>query len=323
MLNAITKFIGPRVGMAGLTIKNYAPELYLGTGIVAGVGSVVMIAKAHKKSDNAFKGVVTGIETLDKFIETRNAEGEEFNKEIDGGEMTADFVPAALISPSERRKLLLPLYAEGARRGIILYGPGVLMGITSVALILASHSTMRGRNKALLSTLTLFQQGFAEYRKRVVSELGEDVDERFYYGADSRKITTLEIDEDGKKKKIKGTENHIPDVPTPMLYQRVFDETNRNWSPDSDMSEYFLRANEQWANDQLVMRGYILLNEVYKALGFAESPEGAVVGWSAKVPGDDHVSFGLENNINQRPGDNRWILDFNVNGVVFETIGER
>jgi hypothetical protein len=133
----------------------------------------------------------------------------------------------------------------------------------------------------------------------------------------------LEVGEDGKKKKRRGTENHIPADVTPILYQRVFDETNRNWSPENDMSEYFLRANQQWANDQLVLKGYVMLNSVYKALGFAESPEGAVVGWSGKVDGDDYVSFGLENDINLRPGDNRWILDFNVNGVVFETIGER
>ena len=306
MLDAITKFIGPKVGMVGLTIKNHAPEIYLVAGITAGVGSVVMVAKAHKKSDAVFGYINAGIKDIEDYVDNENSF--EDNKPI---------------VASEKLKMLAPFYMEGARRAAILYGPGALMGLTSVALILASHGTMKRRNRALLSTLTIFQQGFAEYRKRVVSELGGEADERFYYGADSRKITTLEIDEDGKKKKHKSTENHIPEDPTPIIYQRVFDETNRNWSPDSDMCEYFLRANQTWANDQLVLKGYILLNEVYSALGFAESPEGAVVGWSGNVSGDDYVSFGLENDINQREGDNRWILDFNVNGVMYDTIGER
>ncbi len=310
MLNAITNFISPKVGLAGLTIKNHAPELYLGAGVATGMGSVVMIAKAHKQSDEVFGNVNEAIDSIKGFIADNNSDP-----------ATVDD-PTIMISPADERKMLLPLYLEGVRRGIMLYGPGALMGITAIALILASHSSMRNRNQALLSTLTLFQQGFATYRKRVVSELGEEADERYYYGADSRKITTLEIDEDGKKKKRKGTENHIPDEPDPIMYQRIFDETCSEWSPDSDMSEYFLRAVQQHMNDKLVIRGYVLLNEAYKALGFHESPEGAVVGWSKNVPGDDYVSFGLENDINQRPGDDRWVLDFNVNGVVYETIGE-
>ncbi|MCK4787428.1 MAG: hypothetical protein KAV87_26960 [Desulfobacteraceae bacterium] len=317
MLNAITNFISPKVGMAGLTVKNHAPEIYLAAGIAAGVGSVVMTAKAHKKSDNVFSPVTDGIDDTRAYIEQSNTEA------INSGGEHIHVDADKMISASEERKMLLPFYIEGLRRAAILYGPGALMGITSVALILASHSTMRGRNKALLSTLTLFQQGFAEYRKRVVSELGEEADERFYYGGRTQNLISMAVGEDGKKKKIKGTENHIPAVPTPILYQRVFDETNRNWELDSDMNEFFLRANQTWANDRLILKGYVMLNEIYTALGFAESPEGAVVGWSGKVNGDDYISFGLENDINQREGDNRWILDFNVNGVVFETIGER
>jgi hypothetical protein len=303
MLNVISKTVGPRVGMFGLTLKNYQPEIYLTAGVIAGVGSVVTIAKAHKRSDEVFADVADGIDGVTTYVDETN---------------TATVV----ITKSEERKMLLPLYIEAARRAVILYGPGVLMGVTSVALIMASHGVLRGRNRALLSTLTLFQQGFAEYRKRVVTELGEEADERFYYGADPRKITTLEIDENGKKKKRRSTKNHIPEEPTPMIYSRVFDETNMNWSPDGDMTEYFLRAVQTQVNDRLILQGYVLLNTVYRALGFQESPEGAVVGWSKNVRGDDFISFGLEKDINQRSGDNRWILDFNVNGVVFETIGE-
>ncbi len=152
---------------------------------------------------------------------------------------------------------------------------------------------------------------------------GEEADERFYYGAESRKITTLTKNKDGKSTKKKSNKNHIPENASPMIYSRIFDETNKNWSPDSDMSEWFLRSVQKMMNDQLYGHGHVMLNYVYKSLGFAESPEGAVVGWSQKVPGDDFVSFGLDNDINQRPGDNRWMLDFNVNGVVFYRIGER
>jgi hypothetical protein len=210
--------------------------------------------------------------------------------------------------------MLAPIYGEMARRAVILYGPGVLMGASAILLVWASHSVQKSRNRAMLSALTLFERGFSEYRKRVVEELGEEADERFYYGAESRKITT--------SKKTKGEKNHIPDEPSPIMYQRVYDRTSAYWKNDPDMASFFLHAIQSQMNDLYYINGYLLLNTVYKALGFAETPEGAVVGWSKKVPGDDYISIGLDSDINQREGDDRWILDFNVNGSVFEYIGE-
>jgi hypothetical protein len=320
MFNSIVKAVGPRLGMASLTVKNYAPEIYLVGAIGAGVASAVMLAKAHKESDDVFKDVIENIESTREYVDDINEQTEENNRKAEV--MDVD-VRKKYISRSEEQKMLAPLYMEAIKRGAILYGPAVLMGVSSIALLMASHGVLRGRNRALMSALTLFERGFAEYRKRVVDELGEEADERFYHGAEQRRITTLTKDKDGKSTKKKSTKNHIPEAPTPMIYSRLFDETNMNWSSDSEMSEYFLRAVQQQMNDTFYIQGYVLLNTIYKSLGFAESPEGAVVGWSKKVPGDDFISFGLDNDINQRPGDNRWLLDFNVNGVVFEQIGEK
>lgn len=316
IFTSITKVLGPKIGLAGLTVKNYAPEIYLVGALSAGVASAVMLAKAHRKSDEVFEDVSINIQGVHDYVA-------EVNDDFSSDRPEGSPEPLDPISKAEEQKMLVPLYMDATRRAAILYGPAVLMGISSIALLMASHGVLRGRNRALLSALTLFERGFAEYRKRVVDELGEEADERFYYGAESRKITTLTKNKDGKTTKKKSILNHIPESPTPMIYSRVFDEGNMNWSSDSDMSEYFLRAVAQQMNDTLYIQGYVLLNTVYKSLGFAESPEGAVVGWSNKVPGDEYISFGLENDINQRAGDNRWILDFNVNGVVFERIGER
>ena len=63
------------------------------------------------------------------------------------------------------------------------------------------------------------------------------------------------------------------------------------------------------------------LNEVYRELGYKETPEGAIVGWAMSAPGDDFVDFGLHKGVNTNPDDPRAILDFNVNGVIYEYIG--
>lgn len=306
IVDALAGIVGPRMGLAGLRVKNHAPELYLLAGVAAGVATVIMAARAHKKSEEVFEDIKEDIQVVHEYIEdVEEGEDEVFE-----------------ITNSERTKLLLPIYREALFRGIRLYGPPVLMGATAVALIMASHGVLRGRNRALLGTVAILERGFSTYRQRVIADQGAEADERYFFGAEERKVTTLEIDDKGKKKKRRSTKNHIPEEMSPMLYNRRFEEGNINWSPDSDMSEYFLRAIQQQMNDKFYINGYVLLNHVYKALGFAESPEGAVVGWSQKKKGDDYISFGLDNDINQREGSCQWELEFNVNGVVFDLIGE-
>lgn len=305
MLHKIIELVGPKLGQASLTVKNYAPELYLIGGIAAGVASVVMVAKAHAKAEDVFADVVEDREETQQAIEDLT---DEDGLEITGG---------------EKFGMLAPHYREFLVRGLKLYGPGVLMGISGVALVLGSHGLLRGRNRSLVTTVAILQQGFMEYRKRVTSEYGKEAEERIFFGADSRKVTTLEVDEDGKTKKRKSTKNHIPEEPNPLMYSRIFDETNNRWDNNPEVLHYWLGAVQQQMNDRLFLQGYVVLNTVYEALGFSESPEGAVVGWSNSMPGDDYISFGLDNDINEREGDNRYFLDFNVNGVMFELIGAK
>lgn len=311
MLNAVKQFVMPKFGMAELAMKRHAPEIYLGGGIAAGVVSVVMIAKAHKKSEKVFDDISEGIEDINDIIWENNADPPNSEGE------------SSYIDESQRRKMVAPLYIEAAKRGVILYGPGVAIGITSIGLILTSHGILRGRNKSLLATIGVVQQGFAAYRKRVIEEQGEDADERFYYGLEARKYTEQYVDEDGKKKKRKTTRNHMSENPTPAMYQRLFDENNVNWHPDPDLSEYYIMSIQTWAQDQLVLRGYIILNDVYKNLGLPESPEGAVVGWARDIPGDGFVDFGLDKPFNEEGRrNNAFLLDFNVHGPILDVIGK-
>lgn len=288
------------IGRAQFTLKKYSPELCLVAGLGTGVAAGIMLARAHKRSEEVLEEVTDAIAIVKSDIE----ESEE------GADVDQD------------RRALWSLYGEFTGRAIGLYGPPVILGVTSLMLILTSHRQLRARNAALVATVGVLERAFTTYRGRVVKELGEEADERFYYGADVRTVTLVEKTEDGKSKKKRTKENHIPETADPIMYQRIFDRTNWNWSPDPDLSEYFLLAVQQQMNDKLYLQGHVFLNDAYRALGFSDSPEGAVVGWHKKADGDNFVSFGLDNDINLREGDNRWILDFNVNGVIYDLIGE-
>jgi len=296
MLSKLTKVLGPRVGMLKLSLMKNSPELYLAGGIGMGVAAAVMLAKAHKKSEEEFE------QTL---------------QEIDNVHLTAI---DGDISKEEERQLLMPHYAELGKRAIVLYGPAVLMGTSSLLLLLASHSTLRRRNQGLVAVATLLERSFTEYRKRVREEVGEETENRLYSGGESRSFTEMSV-VDGKKKKTKGEQTHIPEQHSPIMYQRIFDDACRNWRPDRSSNLAFLTMQQSFMNDKLDWRGWILLNEVYEELGFEPTSAGAVVGWSKKRS-DQPVLFGIDDPINSYEEENRFVLNFNVDGAMFEDIDE-
>ena len=296
IFNKLTNFLGPKVYSLGFSLKNRTPEIYLVAGIGAGIASAIWLAKAHKKSEETFDDVAQEIY--------------EVNELYSGG-----------TRPRDKAQMLLPLYTEVAVRAIKLYAPPVLLGVSGVALVMASHGVLKGREKALLGGLAMFQQGFSEYRKRVVGEYGVEAEERLYYGLEPRKVVTLEKTDNGKSKKRKTVQNHIPDEPAPIMYQRVFAEGRHGWSVDPSLTEFFIQTQENHLNEKLRWRETVLLNDAYEMLGFSPTPYGCLVGWSTKAPGDDRIDFGLGLDVNQRMPENRFMLDFNVNGEVWMHVG--
>jgi len=97
-----------------------------------------------------------------------------------------------------------------------------------------------------------------------------------------------------------------------------------SWEPDLGVNKMFVGQQQRFAQELLNRRGYLYLNEVYKALGFPESDIGQVVGWKVKKNPDGSkdfpvVDFGLD-----RPLPDDWkyskekaiFLDFNCQGLI-------
>jgi len=309
LLNTIKSAVGPKLGRAALTTQIYSPELYLAGGLLAGAASVIMLARAHKKSEEVLEPTIEAIDETKEYITEKNIQAvEETGHEG--------------ISPAEAQAAMKPLYGKLVLDAVKLYGPGVIMGAGSIALILASHGVLKNRNRALISTVALIERGFNTYRKRVVKEYGEETDERLYYGADVRKVVTIEEGKDGKTKKRRSDRNHIPEIPAPLLYGKTFDENSPRWQRDRDWNETFLRMKQSSFNDRLGLYGVIFLNDVYSELGFKKTAVGAVSGWCLDMPGGDGcITFGLDKGINVNKGDNRWMLDFNVQGNILAGVG--
>jgi hypothetical protein len=89
----------------------------------------------------------------------------------------------------------------------------------------------------------------------------------------------------------------------------------------------FLRANQQYFNNLLIVRGHVFLNEVYDQLGLPHTTAGQIVGWryTPDNEGDNYNDFGILRDdetvrdfINGRNGS--ILLDFNVDGPILGKI---
>jgi hypothetical protein len=304
--NVLTRFLVPKAVRVGQMVENVSPELALVGGIVSGAVAAVKFAQAYKEHEEVFGD-------LNEYIQIARDTLDQTKEQHANGEESSITVQQASVG-------LARVYGAYAVETVKHYGPALAWTGVSLYLLTTSHGIMRGRNKMLLASAKALEIGFSEYRKRVQAEHGEEADRRYLHGFREETVTEQVVDDDGKTKKVKSTRNRQSDDPT-LLYGRTFDETNRQWEVDRDLNHFKISSVESYMNDKLRISRVILLNDVYDALGFPRSPEGAVVGWALDGPGDDFIDFGLDAYENH-PSENQFFLDFNVNGVVFEYLGK-
>lgn len=300
-----------KAGKAELMMKKKSPEILLGIGIIGFVGTVVTACKATLRADEVLEY------HQKKMQDTREA------KKI------ADQNPEEELEYDEHlyRQDVGLQYLKTVGRMAKLYAPSIALGTLSLACILASRNIMQKRYLGAVAAFNSVSATFDQYRKRVRDEYGESLDKHFRYGTTYDSITENSVDENGKKTKekidIENTDSSmiVPDDDT----CRFFDSSNDNWDPNPSFSMMWLRGQQNVLNDLLHTRGHVFLNEVYDALGFDHTPQGAVLGW-IDGDGDDCIDFGLydpkKDNVRRFVNglDNVILLEFNHCGVIFDKI---
>jgi hypothetical protein len=185
-----------------------------------------------------------------------------------------------------------------------------------------SHITLTKRNTGLTAAYVATDEAFKKYRERVRDQLGTDVDDEMRYG--TRVVEEKIQTDDGKTKTVK--KKRVGEHADHSQYARFFDELNKNWQKEAEYNLLFLKAQQQYANDKLIARGHMLLNDIYDALGIERSYAGSVVGW-VYGNGDSYIDFGIWNGNSEKARDfvngieASILLDFNVDGPVNHLIG--
>ena len=297
-------------------VVKHSPEILMGLGIAGVITSTVLACRSTLKVQEILDYKEENMNNIKEVL----AEGREDYTEEDA------------------RKDKTIIMTTTAIRLMKLYVPSVIIGAGSIACLLESHNVMRNRNAGLAAALAATTESFKQYRERVTEKYGDEVDKEMRYGIKKEKK-----EKDGKKTK----EEIVVGCDEKELsgYARYFNENNVNWSDDPQFNLMFLRQNQNWANDKLISQGYLYLNDVYEALGFPKSKAGQVVGWvydpNNNEHGDNYVDFGIydlnvkgyrDEMTNDTIAEERQdfingykssiLLDFNVDGNIWETMGE-
>ena len=305
MKKKLTESIGKIFSKCKMKVTKHSPEILVIGGIVGTVAAAVMACKATTKVDSIMQ------EKKEKLSAIRNC-----TEDTDIEEYTQE----------DAKKDTVIVYVQTGMKLVKLYSPAVMLGLLSITSILASNNILRKRNIALTAAYSAVHKGFKEYRSRVVERFGDAVDKELRYDIKAHKIEETVTDDNGREISMEKTVDIAhPDVISE--YARFFDESCAYWEKDSEYNLYFLKSRQQLANDMLVSRGYLFLNEVYDMLGIPKTKAGQIVGWvyDEKNPvGDNYVDFGIYDINREKARDfvNGYerviLLDFNVDGNILD-----
>ena len=285
----IPQALTQKCGRQVLTIQKNSPRILFVAGIVGVVGTTILACRATLKLEKTLKELETDVDSVKtKYTNTGNMIG------------------------NQRRDMAV-VYSKGSLKLVKLYAPAIILGGISISALTNSHITLTRRNAGLTAAYSALSASFDSYRERVRKEVGEEKEVDIYRG-----IVTEKMAINGKTELVRMAD---PNKMSP--YARFFDEYNVNWEKNPEFNRLFIQCQQNYVNHLLHARGHVFLNEVYDQLGMPRSQAGQVVGWVLNQGGDNFIDFGIFEVANSGFV-NGWersiLLDFNVDGVVFDKI---
>lgn len=311
----LTGKVGRTLNKTKLGLKKHSPEILMIGGAIGVVPSAIMACRATTK--------------LSKIMNEHKTTVEQIHHVANHPEVLPE---KQTYSKDDMKKDLTITYAKTGLNIVKLYAPSVILGSLSLTCMITSNNILRKRNAALAAAYTAVDSGFKNYRRNVVERFGKEVDKELKYNIKAKEIEETKTDKDGKEKKVKKTVD-VVDANDYSEYARFFDNGCDNWQKDAEHNLWYLRQQQNYANEKLKSQGYLFLNEVYDMLGIPRSKAGQIVGWiyddndpKHLAEHDNHVDFGIYN-VNRAVNrdfvngiEPTILLDFNVDGPIYDLI---
>lgn len=281
---------------AELKLRKNGPKIAVTAGCIGTVAAGVMACKDTLKLDSV----------------------------LDEIKIDIDNVKGMKLEGSEKYKELTKVYAKSGLKIGKLYADSVITEAGSLILIGTGFGTMSKRERNAAAAVATYAGILSNYRKNVISELGEDADRRFRYGLKENEMEITPVDDDGKA----GKKEKVTNITTNAMsdysdFARFFDESCRGWDKDPEYNKMFLSGVESWCTNKLRRDGYLFLNQVYEALGMEPTYAGNSVGWiydDENPVGDNRVIFNVYDPTNEAKRmfvngqTNVVLIDFNIDG---------
>lgn len=218
-------------------------------------------------------------------------------------------------SEEDARKDRFLVYKDLVVNTVRHYAVPAALFVGGAACVIAGHTVAARRLAATAAAYSSLEIAYNNLKEKTLDQRNEK-DEI------EGKVTdyTIETDEDG---------NVLPEESTSVHpYTYLFDAHNPEFNRRSNDANWVkLNGVQNWANNHLQTNGHIFLNDVLRALGMEDTKEGAVTGWMLDRGGDNFITFGLEGWYDLKmdstiPGIYDYILNFNVDGLIFDKLGK-
>ena len=141
-------------------LKKHSPEILMVAGIAGTVVGTVLACKATTKVDEIINEKNKAVEDVHTCLE---------DKEIEYTE-------------EDSKKDLTIIYSQTGVKLFKLYAPAIGIMTLSFASIIVGHKVLKKRNIAIAAAYAAVDKGFKQYRKNVIEEFGEGVDQQMRFG---------------------------------------------------------------------------------------------------------------------------------------------
>lgn len=237
----------------------------------------------------------------------------------------ADTIPDEDVPKIERKNRILFILDT-----VRTVAPAAIVGAATITMIYFSNSISKKRLAAMGAAYATLQTAFDGYKRTMVEALGKESIDKILkpklpnVGKSAEEI----LSSDNKSDAANVSDAVVNSLKALSPYARIIaEESSTCWDPNEDYTSQNLAAVQLWANRRLERKGHLFLNEVFDQLGLSRTREGAVVGWLKNGEGDNYVSFGdFDASIYRVPSDDytrvdsNFIVDFNVDGVIWDKI---
>lgn len=314
MKNNVMSTISRFVSKSKFKLRKHSPKLLLGAGYLAVTGGVVKACyDTYKKATPILDEYKADIIAIDECVEDN--------------ETCPDFTDEH--GKIEKRNTTLKMVKDVG----VIYAPSALLIALGYTAFGKQYSILKKENIKLAGTCVALAEGWKAYRVRVANKYGADAERDILLDVHTEKIEVEEVDENGKVKKVK-KEVKVANVSKDDVYTLVFSKylpdgtINPYWRDNIDYNIDFLRSQERYFNDLLVAKGFVVTNEIRKAIGLDENlSHGMVVGWvyDTKCPnGDNGIDFGINWDMylttpNEEPVE-AIILTLNADGNIYKSM---